>query len=168
MTMVSSEIIALECLALLRTPLLGEFLDVVKARGDAWADQVVRRLIAVVGDEVPHFWAITITARSTPGLVHVMSGPLPQSSSATSTGISSIVSCAPIASSCTMCGTGEATELPADDFALSEGDILLLAGDRSRERDLTNITRNVNVASDVILGDRALSGFVWRTLRLQP
>ena len=39
MTMVSSEIIANECLALLRTPLLGEFLDVVKARGDDWADQ---------------------------------------------------------------------------------------------------------------------------------
>jgi uncharacterized protein with PhoU and TrkA domain len=57
--------------------------------------------------------------------------------------------------------------LPADDFALQEGDTLLIAGDRARERDLRNIARNLNVASDVILGDRALSGWVWRNLRLQ-
>lgn len=167
MTMVSSEIVANECLALLRTPLLGEFLDQVKARSDDWADGVVRRLMATVGDEVPHFWAVAITAHDTPGLIDVMRrspGPVVVADL-----YRSLIDRDRRANCLILhhVRDGVATELPPDDFALKEGDILLVAGDRGCERDLRNITRNVNVASDVILGDRALSGWVWRTLRLQ-
>ena len=167
MTMVSSEIVANECLALLRTPLLGEFLDVVKARGDDWAEGVVRRLMAAVGEEVPHFWAVTITMRDTPGLVDVMRrSPAP----VVVADLYRDIVDRDHRANCLILHhvrDGIATELPADDFALQEGDTLLVAGDRARERDLRNIARNLNVASDVILGDRALSGWVWRTLRLQ-
>ena len=112
MTMVSSEIVANECLALLRTPLLGEFLDVVKARGDDWADGVVRRFMVAVGDEVPHFWALASRC-ATRRASSTLSDARPALSSwPTSIGISSTAIIAPIASSCTMCGTASPRNYP--------------------------------------------------------
>ena len=44
--MVSSEIIANQCMALIHSPLLAPFLEVVRRETDAWADQVIARLDA--------------------------------------------------------------------------------------------------------------------------
>jgi voltage-gated potassium channel Kch len=66
-TMVPSEIIAHECLAVLTTPLLARFLDIVKAEKDEWADRVVASLRERVGEEVPVIWRVRLDAAHAPG-----------------------------------------------------------------------------------------------------
>src|SRR5687767_4314521 len=60
-TMVSSEIIANECLALIHTPLLGRFLAVVREESDAWADKVIARLQASMGEAAPEIWSVPLS-----------------------------------------------------------------------------------------------------------
>ena len=66
-TMVPSEIIAHECLALLTTPLRRRFLDIVKAEKDEWADRVVASLRARVGEQVPVIWSVCLDPIQAPG-----------------------------------------------------------------------------------------------------
>ena len=50
MTLAPPQIMATECLALLRTPLLAEFLDLVRAKDNPWAHALAERLRALVGE----------------------------------------------------------------------------------------------------------------------
>ena len=61
MTMVASEIVANECVAMLRTPLLAEFLRIVRGKDDAWARKAVEQLVAVAGEATPNFWSFEIS-----------------------------------------------------------------------------------------------------------
>ena len=65
-TMVSSEIIAKQSLALLQTPLLGRFIEAVKHKDDAWADLAIDRLQARIGTDAPDIWRVTINAIEAP------------------------------------------------------------------------------------------------------
>ncbi len=72
MTMVSSQIIANECIAVLRTPLLAEFLDLVRHKDGFWAYSLAESLRALVGDETPGFWSFSIDESEAPGLADHM------------------------------------------------------------------------------------------------
>ena len=72
MTMVASEIVANECVAMLRTPLLAEFLRIVRGKDDAWARKAVEQLVAVAGEATPNFWSFEISQNETPGLYDLM------------------------------------------------------------------------------------------------
>ena len=65
-TMVSSEIIAMQSLALLQTPLLGRFIEAVKHKDDAWADLAIDRLQALIGVDAPDIWRVTMNAVEAP------------------------------------------------------------------------------------------------------
>ena len=66
--MVPSEIIAHECLAVLTTPLLSRFLQIVKQQDDAWADALVERLKTCAGTHVPATWTVELNAKSAPAI----------------------------------------------------------------------------------------------------
>ena len=72
MTMVSSQIIANECIAVLRTPLLAEFLDLVRHKDDFWAYSLAESLRSLLGEETPGFWSFSIDDNEAPGLVDLM------------------------------------------------------------------------------------------------
>ena len=74
-TMVPSEIIANQCIAALRTPLLADFLDAVRGKDDLWAYTLSERLRAAVGNETPRFWSVTLDRNEAPGLIAAMDGP---------------------------------------------------------------------------------------------
>ncbi len=63
LVMQPSQIIARKILALITTPLLGEFLRLARQQKDDWANQAVSRLSAVVGDVVPDLWTAEISSR---------------------------------------------------------------------------------------------------------
>ena len=67
-TMVSSEIVGNECLAVLKTPRLAAFLDVVRTKDDAWADQVVDRLRDALGADTPEIWGVALTVAGAPAI----------------------------------------------------------------------------------------------------
>lgn len=166
MIMVSSEVIANECMAILRTPLVGEFIAIVQTKDEAWADDVVRRLNALTGGTAPNLWSVALSRKLAPGLFDVMTR-----------GARTILMsdlCRDVAdrdqrlqaTPLLAIRKGEAILLPPDDLAIEEDDEILFAGTIQAERDQRLTIGNANVAHDVILGDGSLSGFVWRKLRL--
>ena len=68
-TMVPSEIIASQCIAALRTPLLADFLDAIKTKDDLWAFALSERLRDSVGVETPRFWSVAVDRNEAPGFI---------------------------------------------------------------------------------------------------
>ncbi len=61
-TMQPTDIIAHECLAHMLTPLLAEFLTLVRNQNNQWANGLISQLVDVVGETVPETFAVTIDA----------------------------------------------------------------------------------------------------------
>lgn len=61
-TMQPTDIIAHECLAHMLTPLLAEFLTLVRDQDNHWANNLISKLVDVVGKTVPETFAVTIDA----------------------------------------------------------------------------------------------------------
>ncbi len=74
-TVVPSQIIARECLAILTTPLLVPFLDEIKQRGEAWASTLLDQLTERFGWEAPAVWSVYINADQAPALLHQLAMP---------------------------------------------------------------------------------------------
>lgn len=66
LTMVPSEVIAHECLAILNTPMLAPFLNV--AQSAAWCEPLLQRLTSQLGWEAPEVWSVRISDQQAPAL----------------------------------------------------------------------------------------------------
>lgn len=64
-TMQPTDIIAHECLAHMLTPLLAEFLAIVRNQDNRWANNLISQLVDVVGETVPETFAINIDFENT-------------------------------------------------------------------------------------------------------
>ncbi len=164
MTMVSSQIIANECIAVLRTPLLAAFLDIIRHKDGFWAYSLAESLRAVAGEETPGFWSFAIDRSEAPGLVDAMDrsqrpvtiGDLSRSAKFRQDRIA----CMPLLA---LRGT-DTIELPGDGFQVALDDRLLFAGRLTAEDNQYLVIRNANVAA-YVLGDRSeAEGWVWRRL----
>jgi Trk K+ transport system NAD-binding subunit len=159
--MVPSEIIAHECLALLNTPLLARFLDIVKRRDDAWADAVVARLEASFGRQVPAIWDLTLDWRGAPALHPLLvrrRAPtlftLLRDPSRRDERLRCVV--------LMLVRKEEIIELPGDDLVLEADDRLLCAG-QTDARALQGLALQNAIALDYVLTGRSVpDGWVWR------
>jgi voltage-gated potassium channel len=161
-TMVSSEIIANECLAVIKTPRLGDFLAYVRAQHDGWAEQALARLGAVVGSRVPEIWSVCLTADEAPAPLAALveegravaladllrdpsdrENPLPILALGRSR-------------------RGTFSALPGLDDPVLPGDELLFAGVLAARRSQLGMLRNANVCRYVLTGDDLPSGSIWR------
>jgi Trk K+ transport system NAD-binding subunit len=164
MTMVSSQIIANECVAELRIPLLAKLVELVRTNDNDWAERVVERLKRIVGDRTPDFWSLDVTAGETPGLVDVLTKarrhrlvtigdllrrPVDREQR------NEIV---PLL----LLRGDEVIDLPADDLAVELGDSILFAGTLAAEDEQWDLVRNANIAAYVLTGEGALGGYVWQ------
>jgi voltage-gated potassium channel len=161
MTMVSSEIIADECLAILRTRNMSAFLRIVRARDNAWAQDAVERLRSLIGDQAPAFWSCALTEPSAPGFIDAMRR---SNWKATVRDLRRDITDRDVFSMCLpllLMRGGEAIEFPNDDVELAVGDEILFAGSREAERQIVQILRNANTAEYIITGcDRSRSSVV--------
>jgi hypothetical protein len=64
-----ARIIARRILALISTPLTAGFLHLARQHRADWANTLVSRIAAVVGDQVPDIWAVEIGSRGAPAVV---------------------------------------------------------------------------------------------------
>jgi voltage-gated potassium channel len=71
-TMQPSDIIAHECLAHLVTPLLAQFLTLARNQSNAWANQLIGRLVETVGESVPETWRVTLSGEHAPAIVNLL------------------------------------------------------------------------------------------------
>lgn len=164
MIMVPSQIVANQCIAALRTPLLAEFLDIVRRKDELWAYSLAEGVRSVVGQETPRFWSFCIAPDEAPGLIDVMDrmqrpvviDDLFRSPQSRADRVPCLVLMA-------VRGTRQ-IELPGGDFAISAGDRLLCAGRRAAEDSVRLTLRNTNVAA-YVLGDKIeAEGWVWRII----
>ncbi len=151
-TMVSSEIVANVCLARLKTPALGGFLEMVRAKGDAWADALLDRLIAALGDQTPEIWSVAISAAGAPALHRALmleKGKLLLGDLARDTGARERRNaCLPLL----LTRGGGSLALPADEVPLRPGDEILFAGGAGARRNQWPMLGNVNVRDYVVSG----------------
>lgn len=151
-TMVSSEIIAHECLARLQTPALGRLLQMAPGKGDAWCDGLLERLSGALGDQTPEIWSVTVSASGAPALHRALTleksgivlGDLLRDSSARERRNP----CLPLQ----LTRGGGSLPMPADDLPLRAGDEILFAGAAGARRNQWPILRNVNVRDYVVSG----------------
>jgi voltage-gated potassium channel len=162
MTMVSSQIIANECIAVLRTPLLAEFLDLVRHKDDFWAYSLAESLRSLMGEETPGFWSFSIDDNEAPGLVDLIHrirrpvsiGDLCRSAKRRDDRIPCVA---------LLAERGTRTiELPNDDFEIEFGDQFLFAGQVAAEDDQSLMLQNANVAAYVLGARSEAEGWVWR------
>lgn len=67
-----ADVIAHACLEHLVTPLLANFLSQARNQSNAWANQVIGRLVENVGEQVPETWRVTITGELAPAIVNLL------------------------------------------------------------------------------------------------
>ncbi len=67
-----SEIIARKVRAILIAPLLVDFINNSLDKDEEWANITISRLSAVIGDNPPHIWTVTISKEKTPAVAHAL------------------------------------------------------------------------------------------------
>jgi len=163
-TMVTSEIIAHECLARIHTPLLARFLILAREQGEDWSDALVARLKESLGEETPEIWSVAMTASGTHALhralllegATIRLGDLRRDPGARET----MLACELLY----LKSGDKSTLLPADDVALAPGDEVLFAGKPAARRAQLQTLRNVNVRDYVVRGIDLPGGWVWQWL----
>lgn len=164
MTMVSSELIASECLAVVRTPLLAPFLDVARHRDPAWAESLIARLQAVAGESAPAIWSMTLNIADAPAIYYL----LMEHGRATIGDLlrqpanrDERLACVPLL----LKRTDESVELPGDGVVLQPGDQLLFAGrDWAREQQ-QSLLRSDKVRDYVLTGRDPPVSWLWQRLQ---
>lgn len=68
LVMKRGDVIAHKIFALLRTPLISDFLDEALQQNEDWANEVVSRISGISTDEVPYLWEIRVTKARSPAL----------------------------------------------------------------------------------------------------
>lgn len=67
-------IIAHKIFALIRTPLLADFLELARGMSNEWANEVASRISAVTQDKGPHIWAVRLNAQDAPAVWQALMG----------------------------------------------------------------------------------------------
>jgi voltage-gated potassium channel len=163
-TMVSSELIASECLAVVRTPLLAPFIEIARHRDAAWAHALIARLQAACGEPAPAIWSVTLNIADAPAMYHLLMDHgratvrdlLRQPSNRDET-----LACVPLF----LQRTDEAVELPGDGFVLQPGDRLLFAGRNWAREQQQSLLRSDKVRDYVLTGRDPPVSWIWRRLK---
>jgi voltage-gated potassium channel len=160
-TMQPPNIIAHEFLALVTTPSLAQFLTLARQQDNQWANELISRLSAVVGDTVPELWDVNVSQDVTPGLHEVMrSGGLvrlidlmrdPENRELT-------LPCMPLL----LRRRGEFQLLPEDELVLRDGDCLLFCGNTGSRRHQMSVWLNFNAMQYIVTGRDAPGGSIWK------
>jgi voltage-gated potassium channel Kch len=164
MTMVSSELIAMECLAVVRTPLLAPFLQIARNENADWANALVERLQTTVGERAPAIWSVTMNISEAPAVYrllmqggHARVGDLLTRPS----NRSERLPCLPLY----LRRGEESFALPEDELELEPGDQVLFAGRGISRQQQQAMLRNEKIRDYVLTGSDAASGWFWQRLQ---
>jgi len=163
--MVASEIVAHECIAVLRTPLLARYLAVVRSRDDAWADAVVARLEGCLGTVTPELWTVRLTDKEAPAIatwLRTEAAKIRLSElSRDPSDRDATLDCVPL-----LVARDQADPLAMPDpaFELACDDAVLFAGTLAARNAQAQTLVNINVRDYVLSGREVPGGHVWEWL----
>ncbi|MBM3350407.1 MAG: potassium channel protein [Betaproteobacteria bacterium] len=163
-TMQPTDIIAHECLAHMVTPLLAQFLVLVRSQTNEWSNNLISHLVAIVGENVPETWSIKVSKEETYAiseltarnvivtLRHLTQDP---------TNRDEHLALVPLMLS----RNNQNTLIPNLDTPLMEGDQILLCATPEAKSALFNTLNNNKTLSYIIDGIDMPNSFVWRWLK---
>lgn len=157
------EVIAHKIFAMLRTPLISDFLEAAKTQGNDWANLLISRILGVVQDEVPYLWEIKLNKARNPALYRaclhhrvslydLLRDPREREQQL------------PIIPML-LKRSEQAIILPPPQTELEIGDRLLLCAAYPSSRDLEWATQNVNVMHYLLTGQETSGGDLWARWR---
>ena len=162
-TMQPASIVAHEYLSLLTTPLLARFLALTRAHDDAWADELISRIVAVVNDSVPEVWDIELSRLGTEAVwqalrdgTPVRLGDLLRDPAQRDDTLPCIA--------LLLHRSREELPLPDTDTPLRSGDRVLFCGNRAARRQQALGLHNYNILDYLLSGRDVLGGTLWRWL----
>jgi len=164
-TVVPSQIIAHECLAILTTPLLSPFLATIKSADDAWGEALLERLTGRFGWKVPTVWSVRLNLSQAPALYRqlmyrresVMLHDLLRSPTHRDESLDADVLYL-------MRDDDDHLLLPTPGTVIRPGDELLLVGTANARRDLNLTLANAHTLNYVLTGEDLPGGWVWEKL----
>ncbi|PID46791.1 MAG: potassium transporter TrkA [Proteobacteria bacterium] len=146
--------------ALIRTPLLGDFLRIVARFKNERANLLASRMIAVVGDEFPELWEFEVNIEETPALYErldkcqIVVGDLLRHPDHREKNIEAIM---------LFLKRGEGNViLPESNRLVHRGDRFLMCGTQKAHRNLQIITRNAKYLEYVMTGELLPDSWVWQ------
>jgi voltage-gated potassium channel len=162
LVMQRSEIIARDIFAMITIPLLDTFLRLILEQSNAWANEQVSRLTAVVGDYVPDTWHFPIDEEHTPALLEVLDEGgvvLVDELSRDSRERNERLFCLPLL---LLRKQQEPVLFPDGEERLRVGDQLLFAGRSGAYERMKWTLQNSNALRYVQTGEESASGYFWK------
>lgn len=161
--MVSSRIIAEECLTALITPLLGRFLSEVRDQSEPWCAEVSKRILASGRGRVPEVWSLTVDAENATAVHESLRSGEPVMLHHLSRDSADRDRELPIVALLRE-RAGVVECLPEPDQPVQAGDRYLFAGKGQAMRRQALTVQNLNALDYVRTGHQLSSGWVWRRL----
>jgi voltage-gated potassium channel len=161
--MVPSRIIAQECIAILTTPLLTRFLDMVRGRDEEWCQALDRRLEELGAGRVPEIWGMRLNAADAPAAHRaLMGGTVITLMELLRDNVEreNALDVMPLL----LERDGELIVKPDDSIRLAPADRILLAARPGTQRQLDLTLQNANVLNYVITGRERAGGWLWQKL----
>lgn len=163
-TMQPTDIIAHECLAHMISPLLAQFLVLIRNQSNEWSNQLISQLVEVVGENVPETWAITVDKNNTPAISELLGqGTLVTLKNLTQdpTDHAQRLDLVPLMLS----RNNQQTLIPNLATPLMENDRLLLCGTPTAKSTLPHTLNNTKTLTYIIDGIEVPNSIVWRWFR---
>jgi len=163
-TVLPSEIVAHECLAILGTPLLAPFLDEIRRQDEAWCAEQLERLTARLGWTVPEIWSERVNLSRAPALYRrLMRGETITLDMVLRSTIDpgEYLECEVLI---VERDDDDHLLMPPHDTALRPGDEILLAGTRHARNAFALGIANEHTLEYLVTGEDLPGGWIWRRL----
>ncbi len=163
-TMQPTDIIAHECLAHIISPLLAQFLTLVRNQSNAWANELIGKLVSVVGEAVPETWAVQIDDKHTPAVSELLKqGTIITLEQLTKDPANreQHLDIVPLMFS----RENEATLVPATSTELMQGDRILFCGRPAAKHALPTLLNNTKILTYMVDGVEVPDTLFWRWLK---
>lgn len=161
-TMQSADIVGHEFFSLLTTPLLSRFLTRCKDQPNEWANELLSRIAAVVGETVPEVWDVELSATNAVAIDQAMNQKIEMTLRdliRDPADREAALPCIPL-----MLGNSEAL-LPDLDTPLFPGDRILFCGGRGARGKQALMLRNLKVLNYLLTGTDMPGGWFWQWIR---
>ncbi|WP_328825083.1 potassium channel family protein [Zoogloea dura] len=164
-TMVPSEIVSHECLAILTTPLLAPFLDAVRKSDEPWACGLLDDLTGRFGWDVPAVWSVTLNLAQAPSVYRLLmrGATRPSLDELLRAPVTDrpALACRPLL---LMRDGRRPSLLPAGHETLQLGDQILFVGTEQARKELGLTLFNGHTLQYVLTGKDSPGGLVWEWL----
>lgn len=159
-TMVPGRIVAQECIAILTTPLLAAFLNLLRQQDEVWSAALGKRLQELNGGLTPVIWGIKLNIAEAQGAYRALMsgeritlGVILRDGTDRSQPLAAIV--------LLVRRHRQDFLLPDDDFLLNAGDQLLLASTSAARRNFELTLHNPNELDYVLTGQEVSGSWLW-------